>query len=199
MKSNKTRERIIETSLKLFNEKKASNVSTVQISAEMQISPGNLYYYFANKEEIIRCIWKERMLDEIKSLADNFECVKSPNEFCEHIKKCFEHYDRFVFFYCEASTLFLNDPVLKEYYDERLDMTLEQIKAFQDNWIRDGLMVEMTEAKKQAVAENVFLIMKSFLINPSVRKNRRYENVLVLIEPYLTEAAGNEMAEILDI
>ena len=53
MKSNRTRERILETSIKLFNEKKASNVSTVQISAAMQISPGNLYYYYANKDEVI--------------------------------------------------------------------------------------------------------------------------------------------------
>ena len=54
MKSKKTREKILDVSLQLFNEKKASNVSTVQISAAMKISPGNLYYYFANKEELIR-------------------------------------------------------------------------------------------------------------------------------------------------
>ena len=65
MKSKKTREKILDVSLQLFNEKKASNVSTVQISAAMKISPGNLYYYFANKEELIRCLWRERMLDQI--------------------------------------------------------------------------------------------------------------------------------------
>ena len=69
MKSKKTREKILDVSLQLFNEKKASNVSTVQISAAMKISPGNLYYYFANKEELIRCLWRERMLDQIEHLA----------------------------------------------------------------------------------------------------------------------------------
>ena len=39
MKSNRTKGKILETSIKLFNEKKASNVSTVQISAAMEISP----------------------------------------------------------------------------------------------------------------------------------------------------------------
>ena len=75
MKSQKTREKILDTSLELFNEKKASNVSTVQISAAMKISPGNLYYYFANKEEIIRCIWEERMLGEMQQLIERFEAV----------------------------------------------------------------------------------------------------------------------------
>ena len=50
MKARKTKDRILDTSIRLFNERKASNVSTVQISAEMGISPGNLYYYYDNKE-----------------------------------------------------------------------------------------------------------------------------------------------------
>ena len=56
MKTNKTKEKILDTSIRMFNEKKASNVSTVQISADMKISPGNLYYYYSNKEEVIRWI-----------------------------------------------------------------------------------------------------------------------------------------------
>ena len=53
MKARKTKDRILDTSIRLFNERKASNVSTVQISTEMGISPGNLYYYYDNKEEVL--------------------------------------------------------------------------------------------------------------------------------------------------
>ena len=49
MKTNKTKEKILDTSIRMFNEKKASNVSTVQISADMKISPGNLYYYYSKR------------------------------------------------------------------------------------------------------------------------------------------------------
>ena len=73
MKTNKTKEKILDTSIRMFNEKKASNVSTVQISADMKISPGNLYYYYSNKEEVIRCIWNERMTKEIEELLDRYE------------------------------------------------------------------------------------------------------------------------------
>ena len=49
----KTRDRILQTALALFNEEGEENVSTVDIAAVMGISPGNLYYHFKGKEAII--------------------------------------------------------------------------------------------------------------------------------------------------
>ena len=54
-----TRERILKAALDLFNESGTTGASTNHIAAACGISPGNLYYHFRNKEEIIRALFDQ--------------------------------------------------------------------------------------------------------------------------------------------
>ena len=50
---NKTRDRIVEASLELFNAQGERSITTNHIAAHLGMSPGNLYYHFRNKQAII--------------------------------------------------------------------------------------------------------------------------------------------------
>src|SRR5450830_1052056 len=63
----KTSERIVQTSLELFNQQGERSVSTNHIAAHMEISPGNLYYHFPNKQAIIAMLFRE-----YEALVDSF-------------------------------------------------------------------------------------------------------------------------------
>ena len=62
-----TRERIVHSSLELFNQQGERSVSTNHIAAHMEISSGNLYYHFPNKQAIIA-----ELFTEYATLVDSF-------------------------------------------------------------------------------------------------------------------------------
>ena len=77
-KPRRTAERILEVTLALFNRFGEPNVSTTLISAELGISPGNLYYHYPAKDQLINALFDryERALDELLRAADGVQNVE---------------------------------------------------------------------------------------------------------------------------
>lgn len=68
-KALKTKDRILQISLQLFNERGERSVTTNHIAAELGISPGNLYYHFRNKHEIIKELMYQYQVETLEMLS----------------------------------------------------------------------------------------------------------------------------------
>ena len=153
----KTRDRIKATAISLFNEKGVTNVSTVQIADRMGISPGNLYYYFTNKEHIIRNIWEEDMVPASDHIYLDTK-VNAPVETLTFMMDQLMQYAiEYKFFYAEQFTLFNNDPILQQMYRKRWDMLIDHLTEMFVVWQEKGFMKPSSREWKRELA-GYFLI-----------------------------------------
>ena len=65
----RTAERILTTTLGLFNRFGEPNVSTTMISNELGISPGNLYYHYPAKDELVNALFTNYKADLLELLV----------------------------------------------------------------------------------------------------------------------------------
>lgn len=97
----KTAERILLTSLEMFNQQGEANVSCVDIAVELDISPGNLYYHYKGKEIIVLALFgmfKERVNKILLSPLESEDELTIP-EFFYFLLMLLESIHLFRFFY----------------------------------------------------------------------------------------------------
>ena len=72
----KTRDLILDVALELFNTRGETSVSSVDLALEMNISPGNLYYHYKGKEEVVEELYARFhaslavLMDEVAGLDE---------------------------------------------------------------------------------------------------------------------------------
>ena len=115
----KTRDKIIQASIELFNEQGERNVTTNHIAAHLAISPGNLYYHFRNKEDIILSIYEEYarslLLETLPKVSSE---VKPLDSLVLYMDSVFQTTMKFRFFYSSLPVLLDKNPILREKYVE---------------------------------------------------------------------------------
>ncbi len=194
-KSDLTRKRILDAARKLFNENGTSHVSTNLIARELGISPGNLYYHYRNKEEIIRELYLEcsSYQDSTwnKDIGPEGNLMRMRSNLVEATRLSWKY--RFV----EREILALTeiDPELKsiylENYRQRLALSVrlgEQLDSI------GALRYPVSSVVCKDVMIAVWLVFQSWITfldvtgNPedSVQVQRGADIVLAILKPYLS-------------
>lgn len=155
-----TKERIIETAINLFNEKGTKAVTTNHIAAAMGISPGNLYYHFRNKEEIIRTIFDQ--MDAVGLSEYGTIIAEHPAGSLAAMEETFlmiQRFNwRFRFFKRELTALILDDPLLRERHIMVHKTMLQLIRHSIESSIAQGVLQQMAEDELVLFAEEIWLL-----------------------------------------
>jgi len=119
---SKTKEKILRTALGLFNNEGESAVSSVDIASVIGISPGNLYYHYKGKDEIIIELFAdfEEEIRQVLSSPIN-EPLKLENNWV-YLYIIFEEIFDFRFFYKNQSELIDRIPSLRSKFARILSL-----------------------------------------------------------------------------
>jgi len=111
------KEKILINALRLFNLQGSEKISTNYIAKESNISPGTLYYYFQNKEEIIRELFMQMEKEYEKKHYKKIDFNSGIN-----LKDIFfddeDILNKYSFFMEETSILAKNDVLISKMFDD---------------------------------------------------------------------------------
>lgn len=133
------KERIVDVAIALFNERGTPAVSTNHIAETAGLSPGNLYYHFRNKEEIVRAAYERALAAYDAVWADAAAAAPSPDAMRELLEATFDAQWRFRFFQRELPWLVQRDEVLRIRYREVQERRLTFYRELVGSWIEAGL------------------------------------------------------------
>jgi AcrR family transcriptional regulator len=199
-KPRRTAERILEVTLDLFNRFGEPNVSTTLISAELNISPGNLYYHYPAKDELINSLFDryERSLNELLHAADNVRNVEDAWLFFHML---FELIWQYRFLYRDLNDLLSKNRRLETHFQFVLKNKSRAVQSVLDGLAR-GSAMRIDSREAETVATSMVVVLTYWLSYEYVRDPRKALepesagaallrgafHVLSLLMPYLEPA-----------
>lgn len=201
----KTRERIVVTSLELFNFFGEPNVTTVDIANEMDISPGNLYYHFRNKDEIILDILN-RFEKDILDLLNNADAyLLTMEEGLMYCKLILEKTWQFRFFYRDLNNLTSKDKSFARRFNRLLKRQIN-VATHIVLTLEEGGVVRGSKKELEGLANQIVMTMVFWMSYESILKltehfgevdlQRGVDLLMLLLSPYMSPTNRQLIADI---
>ncbi len=193
----RTAERILEVTLELFNRFGEPNVSTTLISAELNISPGNLYYHYPAKDELINSLFDryERSLSELLNASDGVRNVEDAWFFLHTLYELIWQYR---FLYRDLNDLLSKNRRLETHFQWVLKNKTRSLRTLLEAMNRSGA-ISIDSREIEGTATSMVVVLTYWLSYEYVRDPRRAlepesassalvrgaQHVLNLLVPYL--------------
>ena len=168
----RTRERILATALALFNRLGEPHVTTADIADEMNISPGNLYYHFRNKDDIIGELYAALDADVAPLLVAPPDRPPGIEDLWFMLHLLFERMWEYRFFYRDLDEITSRNRRIATRFAE-LNRRGEATMVKLSQGLVDAETMRASESEIDALATNVMMIATN-LNGPSVPGKSAY-------------------------
>lgn len=156
----KTRDKILDAALSLFNEQGEHKVSTNHVAAHLGMSPGNLYYHFKNKQDIIYDLFlqHEAQIEAALTLSKGMPAdykMTLEDKFAVMLG-VFESLWHYRFIHLNLSQLLSNSPPLKARYRAFYQTCLGKLDKVYLGLNEAGI-ISISEAQRQGLVTNTWI------------------------------------------
>jgi AcrR family transcriptional regulator len=166
----RTAERILEVTLELFNRFGEPNVSTTLISAELGISPGNLYYHYPAKDELINSLF-ERYEKALGELLGASEGVRNVEDAWFFLHSLFEIIWEYRFLYRDLNDLLSKNRMLETHFQDVLKNKTRAIRQLLAA-LSSHSAVTMDAREMEPTADSMVVVLTYWLSFEYVRDPR---------------------------
>jgi len=204
VRTQRTRARVLAESLRLFNEHGEGHVTTGMIAGSLNISPGNLYYHFRNKEQIVEQLFarfEERVDLRPGGAGRGPEALE---DLWLYLHLVLEGIWEYRFLYRNLDDLLNRNPRLRARFNRILDRMSEALVALCDGLVEAGAMRAGAE-EALTLSHNALVVATYWLNFQSVRRadgardgdvGRGAYQVMSLFGPYLEGEARRHLERI---
>lgn len=202
MASAKTKARICEAALQLFNARGPAAVSTREIADAAGISEGNLWYHYRRKRDLVMALVGELEAAFAGLRLDLDGGEKPPLRYVAFIDRLMRVLWHYRFALRDEPQTFSGDPTVRARLRALSDTSLEAAESLMRKACTDGLLV-LREEQVPRLATNVWLLLRFWYpyyagrndaTDPEDAMREGLAQVGALVYPHMSPA-GQRMAE----
>ena len=199
-----TKRKILNASIRLFNEKGMANVRLQQIANEIGISPGNLAYHFRNKEAIIKAV-NEELHEGAAEILSTYRIFPNLIDFDNQLTKYFCFIQKYPFYFLDLLEIERHYPEIQSKRKVNISKMISQIrKRFDFNYNRGLIIDEPRPEVFNKVANAIWVLITFWVPQNQVKGNNDSRDIVQFKEmvwnqiyPYFTEKGIAEYVQLI--
>ncbi|MEM9546886.1 MAG: TetR/AcrR family transcriptional regulator [Bacteroidota bacterium] len=199
----KTKVKIIQSALKLFNEHGMVNVRLQHIADEAFVSIGNMAYHYKNKEAILIALYDDLVKNQKQLLAES-RIVPLFENIDILIQKTYLLQEEYIFFYLDTLEVVRGYPSIGDEHKKHIQFQISQLKVILDFNVARGALKKVEPNELHILAKQIWMTMNLWRTQESIFSNNtpNAEDYIAaiwnLLIPYFSQMGKMEYAQLLE-